>query len=136
VGERAYGTTSFQYIWDLLIAPNPNIFMVLCGHDISGGESWRIDQAQGRNVFQLLSNYQNRANGGNGLVRRMTFSPSENRIYVQTFSTFLVQSNCLSPIAKNATYRSDGCYETDANSEYYIDLTAGKIVPGPFVLKF
>lgn len=134
LAERAYGSLSFQYIWDTLLAPNPNVMMILSGH--VAGEASRVDNPGGHFVYQLLSDYQARANGGNGLFRRMTFAPSQRRIYVQTYSTWLVAANCASTVAKNTIYRADGCYETDANSEFILNLETGAIESGPFELVY
>src|SRR6185436_15681987 len=54
----------------------------------------------GRSVYTLMSDYQNRINGGNGWMRLLEFSPSNNVIRVKTFSPTLNQ------------------YETDADSQF------------------
>ncbi len=91
-----------QYMWDGLISPNPDIFLVLSGHVL--GESNRTDNnASGLPVHQILANYQGRTNGGNGWLRIMTFKPSQDIITVETYSPYL------------------GQYETDANSTFVLD---------------
>jgi hypothetical protein len=97
-----------QYIWDDLIQPNDNVYLVLCGHNGSVGEALRTDIVDDRSVHQLLSCYQRRANGGDGWLRIMRFVPTENMIYVQTYSPWLDQ------------------YETDFNSEFSIDFPLGE----------
>lgn len=82
-----------QYIWDDLIYPNPNVFLVLSGHEyeLEGveGEARRVDlNVAGWPVYQLLSNYQKRGHGGAGWLRILGFVPKENAIYVRTYSTF------------------------------------------------
>ena len=53
--------------------------MVLNGH--YPGEGRRTDNnACGDPVHQVLSDYQERSNGGDGWLRIMTFTPAENRI--------------------------------------------------------
>jgi hypothetical protein len=42
-------------------------------------------------VYQLLSDYQDWPSGGNGYLRIMEFVPSENKIYVKTYSPYLDQ---------------------------------------------
>ncbi|MBK8465704.1 MAG: DNRLRE domain-containing protein [Chloracidobacterium sp.] len=67
----------------------PNLFMQLGGHVHAEGR--RQDTFQGRTVWSLLSDYQARPNGGNGLLRIMTFSPANNTISVKTYSPSLAQ---------------------------------------------
>ncbi|MCX6273805.1 MAG: T9SS type A sorting domain-containing protein [Bacteroidetes bacterium] len=80
---------------------NPNVFLMLCGH--VDEESKRTDVYQNNVITTLLSDYQARTNGGNGWMRIMRFSPSNNTISVKTFSPWLNQ------------------YETDANSQFTIN---------------
>jgi hypothetical protein len=68
---------------------NPNIFLMLCGHDPT---YWvRKDVHDGNTVTTVLSDYSGQPNGGNGWLRTMRFSPSLNRIFVQTYSPWLDQ---------------------------------------------
>ena len=80
---------------------HPNFFLMLGGHVFNeGGEGRRTDTYNGNTVHTLISDYQGRWNGGNGLMRLMYFSPSLNRVTVKTYSPYT------------------GNYETDANSEF------------------
>jgi hypothetical protein len=80
---------------------NTNFFLMLGGHVFNeGGEGRRSDTFNGRTVRTLISDYQGRFNGGNGLMRLMYFSPSNNLVSVKTYS----------PYTDN--------YETDANSQF------------------
>ncbi len=78
----------------------PNFFLFLGGH--IHGEGRRQDTFQGRTVWSILSDYQSRPNGGNGLLRIMTFSPANNTISVKTYSPTL------------------GQFETDYDSQFTI----------------
>ena len=79
----------------------PNFFLMLGGHVFNeGGEGRRADTFGGKTVRTLISDYQGRFNGGNGLMRLMYFSPSNNLVSVKTYS----------PVTGN--------YETDANSQF------------------
>lgn len=82
---------------------NPNLHLMLCGHINPGGEARRTDVYKGNKVHTLLSDYQDRTNGGNGWLRTMEFIPAENQISVRTYSPTLDQ------------------YERDANSEFRLD---------------
>jgi 3',5'-cyclic AMP phosphodiesterase CpdA len=92
-----------QYIWDSLIAPNNNVFMVLCGHVHS--EAMRTDEVGDRKIHQLLADYQDRANGGDGWLRILEFNRSTGRIHVRTYSPYLNQ------------------YETDEDSQLTLEFT-------------
>ncbi|MEF8829305.1 MAG: DNRLRE domain-containing protein [Haloarcula sp.] len=86
-----------QTVWEELVSPNDQIFMVLCGHwhegtGESGGEAHQVStNDDGSSVYELLANYQFRPNGGNGLLRRIEFRPGDgsdapDRIQVRTYS--------------------------------------------------
>lgn len=66
---------------------NSNWFMMLCGH--VHWEARREDVYNGHTVYSILSDYQDGPNGGNGWLRLMTFSPSNNTISVETYSPYL-----------------------------------------------
>jgi len=105
--NRGTDGTSAAAVWTSLIVPNCNVFLILNGH--YPGEANRSDATPTnaacptRTVHQLESDYQSRANGGDGYLRYMTFKPSENKIYVYTYSPKLNQ------------------FETDANSQFVLD---------------
>ena len=96
---------STQYLWDGLTPNNPNLHFMLSGH--VHGESRRNDVANGHPVFQMLADYQDRAQGGEGWLRILRFVPAEDKVYVQTYSPWLNQ------------------YEADADSEFTLDFPMG-----------
>jgi len=107
------GDTSL--IWYDLIRNHENLQLVLCGH--MHGEARRTDDnLAGQPVHQLLANYQGRTNGGNGWLRIMRFVPAEDKVYVETYSPWLDQ------------------YETDADSQFTLDLPMGPTPPTASVL--
>jgi predicted phosphodiesterase len=72
-------------IWEGFVERNPAVFMVLCGHNHT--EYAQVDHnLAGRPVYQMLSDYQGRAFGGNGLMRLITIDPVNDKIEVKTFS--------------------------------------------------
>lgn len=78
---------STEYIWQFA-KKHKNLQLVLCGH--TPGESRRTDlNDAGKQVNQILANYQTQTNGGNGWLRILEFSPSENKIYVKTYSPYI-----------------------------------------------
>ena len=93
-------STQGQAIYDAL-KNNTNFFLMLGGHVFNeGGEGRRSDTFNGKTMRTLVSDYQGRFNGGNGLMRLMYFSPSNNLVSVKTFSPYT------------------GVFETDANSQF------------------
>lgn len=82
---------------------NPNLWLMLCGHVNPNGEARRTDVYNGIPVNTLLSDYQDRAHGGDGWLRILKVSPENNTIDVKTYSTTLNQ------------------FETDANSQFILN---------------
>jgi hypothetical protein len=104
--ERSvHGCTNTQPLWDGLAVQNQNVHFMLSGH--VHAEARRTDTLNGRPVHQILSDYQERANGGEGWLRIMRFVPAENKIYVQTYSPWLNR------------------FETDADSQFTLDFPMG-----------
>jgi hypothetical protein len=78
------------HVWEQLIEPSPQIFMVLCGH--YHGESHITKKTQANQpVHVVLQDYQDEKNGGNGWLRIYSFRPDENKVDVQTYSPTLDQ---------------------------------------------
>ncbi|WP_051639737.1 PKD domain-containing protein [Cellulomonas sp. URHE0023] len=112
---RADGGNSGVELWDNLVSTSCSIFMVVSGHFHNGdaGEARRTDtNACGKPVLQIVSDYQERANGGNGWLRYYTFYPATNEIKAFTYSPHL------------------GAFETDADSQFTMPY-AMTTDPGP-----
>jgi Abnormal spindle-like microcephaly-assoc'd, ASPM-SPD-2-Hydin len=69
---------------------NPNVFLMLCGH-VTPPEGQRADVYNGNRVYTFLSDYQEAGFGGDGWLRTLTFSPTNNQIQVQTYSPYINQ---------------------------------------------
>ena len=106
VTTRADGLSAAQ-VWTQLVAPNCNVFMVVNGHYPGEGRLTSTNSC-GEPVHQVLTDYQSRANGGDGWLRYYTFQPSANTIEAWTYSPKL------------------GTFETDATSQFDLayDMTA------------
>jgi hypothetical protein len=93
--KRYYGLerdNDGEEVWSKLLSKYPNVRLVLSGHIPVGGVGRRYDVGQSGNlVNQVLSDYQNEPNAGNGWLRMMTVRPSMNRIDVRTFSPYLAE---------------------------------------------
>lgn len=74
-----------QQVWDKVIKGHPNVFMTVCGHVPDQARRVSTNDA-GRPVHELLVNYQGIANGGNGYLRLLRFSPSRDKIFVEAYS--------------------------------------------------
>lgn len=89
-------------VWNKLIAPNDQIFLVLCGHSwtptnangVSKGENIRIDNNKaGHPVYQVLTDYQGNTSlgsgGGDGWYRFMQFDMDKNIIHFTTYDSYV-----------------------------------------------
>ncbi|HEV2699695.1 MAG TPA: hypothetical protein VGU90_17010, partial [Terriglobales bacterium] len=80
-------------MWSKLVRQYSNVSLVLSGHEVRGAgqdaTGRRSDLGvNGNLVNQILSNYQNMTNGGNGYLRIMKFHPSTDTIDVTTYSPY------------------------------------------------
>ena len=98
---RSDGLTAEQ-VWTQLIDPNCNIFMVVNGH-YNGENSLTSTNSCGQPVHQIVTDYQERPNGGDGWMRFYVFRPSENQIEAYTYSPDL------------------GTFEFDSNSQFVLN---------------
>ncbi len=101
INENASFSTQGQAVYNRLKA-YPNFSFFMGGHvsSATGGEARRTDINNGTRVHSILSDYQSRPRGGNGLLRIYEFDPSLNKVSVKTYSPYT------------------DTYETDANSQF------------------
>ncbi len=112
-GTRNPDASSGQDIFDDLVYPYPQVFMVLSGHfhyngrressctdgflACDNGEYHQVSlNSAGTEVFEMLANYQDYPNGGDGWLRTIEFLPGGgadglDRIAVKTYSPVLDQ---------------------------------------------
>lgn len=106
-----------ENIWTKLIRSQDEVFMVIGGHNhfgdnikVSGeyGEDGEYHQISindaGREVIELLANYQDYPNGGDGWLQLIRFNADKNNIEVRTYSPYLDK------------------FQTDAQSEFTMPL--------------
>jgi len=91
------GDNDGDAMWTKLVRQYKNISLVLSGHEVRGAgqdsTGRRSDMGSNGNlVNQILANYQNMSNGGNGYLRIMKFHPSTDTIDVLTYSPYLNSS--------------------------------------------
>ena len=75
-------------VWDNIVKHHSNVIAVLCGH--CDGQYYNTDTGiNGNIVYNLLSNYQEQPNGGNGWLRLYEFYPLTNTLKAVTYSPYL-----------------------------------------------
>lgn len=99
VGEQSSFGPQGTAIYNFLKG-NPNVFLMLCGHMHGEGKRTDVDMPSGSMIQTILADYQDRANGGDGWLRILEFSPAYNEIHVKTYSPTL------------------DTFETDADSQF------------------
>lgn len=72
-----------QIIFDRIVAPNPNVDVVLSGHI---GIELLTKQANGRQVLEVMADYQSAPNGGDGWMRLIEFDAEAQTFSNSTFS--------------------------------------------------
>ena len=128
------GYNDADNVWNNLIAPNNQIFLVLCGHSwtstssvtapsgqvagISKGENIRIDKNKdGNPVYQVLSDYQGNTNlgsaGGDGWYRFMQFDVESESIHFYTINAYESLITGKKVLAGQKTIYSDGTSDFD-----------------------
>ena len=89
-GVYSDGGLRSNEIWDWFVRRNPQIFMVNCGHF---HEEYRQQSTNvfGNTVHEVLADYQDDPNGGNGWLRIMEFDVANDLIDVDSYSPWLDQ---------------------------------------------
>lgn len=84
-----------RWVYERLVEPNPNVFMVLGGHN--PGVAYNVKKVGDRQVLELLSNYQNGPEGGQGFMRFLQFDLQNKQLFVNTYSPYLNKYNFFKP---------------------------------------
>ncbi len=114
--ERPGGTPA-NTMWTSFVSQQCSIRLVLNGHFHDGNlaEANRSDLNRcGQPVQQILTDYQDRANGGDGWLRYYSFDPGANTMTAVTYSPTLNR------------------YETDADSAFTLPFDLSAPQPAPF----
>ncbi|QYR21503.1 lamin tail domain-containing protein [Paenibacillus sp. sptzw28] len=80
-----------EKIWTEVVAPNKNVYMVLCGHH--HGVAYNVKHVGERTVVELLSDYQSGREGGQGYIRFLQFDLDNHKIHVNTYSPYMKDEN-------------------------------------------
>jgi hypothetical protein len=94
-----------------------NVFMFLGGH--VNGEGYRQDTYAGRTIKTFVSDYQFRTLGGNGYMRIMKFSKTNDLIGVRTFSPYVnaFESDSDSQMSKPLFHEETTTRKVDFNQD-------------------
>ena len=83
-----------EELWQKLVKNNPQVFMTLNGHVLNDGLGrLTSENAKGKQVHQLLVNFQMKPKGGDGWLRLMEFSPSAKTIKIVDYSPTREEQN-------------------------------------------
>lgn len=109
-------STAGRKLYQEVVLKNPNVHLVLCGHNHSAEKRIaRIDDdgdgITDRTVYQLLADYQETPGGGNGYMRLLTVDEGEKTLQVTTYS----------PVLDNYHYFSTDKYP--GRDEFCIDIS-------------
>jgi hypothetical protein len=90
-GTYSPGGIHSEEFFKSFVRTNENVFLVNCGHFHAqyrqASANWR-----GAPIHEVLADYQDDANGGNGFLRLMNFDVRQGRINVESYSPWLNQS--------------------------------------------
>ncbi len=78
-GEKA------QTLFNRLVYTNKQVCLILCGH-CYGEYRMTSKNAFGLDVHEILADYQDEDNGGDGWLRVLIFKPDSNQLQVRTYS--------------------------------------------------
>jgi hypothetical protein len=121
-----------QALYDTLVRPNNQVFMVLNGHYSSSTITERLISSTnnfGRPVYELLTDYQALSRGGDGWLRLYTLDPANNRIQVRTYTPL---SDATLGTPAPAEFGGAGKVQTDADSQFDLALDfATRFLPPP-----
>jgi hypothetical protein len=128
----ATGNNQGEDVWQKLLINYPNVSLILNGHSFIGNNAARrTDLGLQQNlVNEILSDYQNLANGGDGWMRIMTFRPALNRIDVTTYSPYLNQYLTDSSDQFSITWHSTGV--TSGTGAIVGTVLGGSAAPAPY----
>ena len=82
--DWAYG----ELLWDKLVSKNDQIILTVNGHFHGSTFRTRANNA-GNPVYQVLTDYQMAADGGNGIMTLFEFDLTNNRVDVETVSPWV-----------------------------------------------
>jgi len=82
------GLNDGEDLWQKLVSQHANFALVICGHSCVTA---RLDSPgkAGNTVHQMMVDYQNQPNGGDGFLRLLQFHPDGRKVTVRDYSPTL-----------------------------------------------
>lgn len=96
------GFNDGEDLWQKLVSRHANFAFVISGHTCITARRTDLGE-HGNPVHQILVDYQNQPNGGNGYLRLLQFSADARKVHVCDYSPTLDQSSAV----KGATFDLD-----------------------------
>ncbi len=87
VGGVGDGLNDGEMMWNKLASKHANVVFVFCGHMHVPAARLASKGDAGNTVHEILSDYQDSKNGGDGYLRLMEFLPDGRTVQVKTYST-------------------------------------------------
>ncbi len=101
------GDNSGMNIWEKVVKPSKNVQIVMNGHfHAKQGGTYLTTEVDDRTVHQIMSNYQDFENGGNGFLRIMSFFIEGETVRVKAYSPFT--ESFLTDSVNNFEFEIDG----------------------------
>ncbi|WP_373231446.1 metallophosphoesterase [Cohnella sp.] len=92
VASEPGGVNDGEEMWQKFVKLHPNISIVVNGHVLNDGQGRRVTVGDhGNKVYQMLANYQNQTNGGNGYLRLLEIDPVNGTMKGTSYSPYLNQ---------------------------------------------
>ncbi|MCB1121729.1 MAG: metallophosphoesterase [Verrucomicrobiae bacterium] len=86
------GFNDGEDMWRKLVSKHANFSMVICGHICTSAHLASRGE-HGNTVHQILVDYQNHEQGGNGWLRLLQFSPDARKVRVRDYSPLLDETS-------------------------------------------
>jgi len=106
------GTNAGDGLYRKLVEPYPQVFLVLSGHHQGDGRIKSMT-AFGRDMLEVLADYQADRNGGNGWMQLLEFRPATAELELRTVSPTYVAGTTAGP---------DRSLSADSNATLAFDL--------------
>ena len=109
-----------QKLWDEVVNPNSNVFLVLSGH-LHGVAYNEITADDGRKVTQVLADYQGGKEGGQGFMRFLEFDMENKVLNMTTYSPYTGTDHYFSQEEENFVIDLSGIVkspEKTVNTDY------------------
>ncbi|MFK7693177.1 discoidin domain-containing protein [Paenibacillus sp. HJGM_3] len=111
VGTHVYIDAAGKYglngkdMMEKIVAPNENVIMTVNGH--YHGAFYNVKRINGKVVYEVMSDYQEGPEGGQGYIRLLQFDAKNKRMYMNTYSPYKDDYNFFADDLEQATFPLD-----------------------------